>query len=80
MRKNDIITLGLLIVLTTITALFATVWHSVKYVAMIILVLSEIKFMLVAFQFMELKKAHVFWKILVVTYLIIFLILMLVMI
>jgi hypothetical protein len=34
--------------------------------------LSSIKFLLVAFQFMELKKAHSFWKILLSSYLILF--------
>lgn len=74
MKKKDIIVLGLLIALTIITAMFATMWYSIKNVATIIMILSAIKFLLVAFQFIELKKAHVFWKIILVGYLTIFLI------
>ncbi len=72
MKKNDIYTLGILILLTLVSALFATKFESVKYISLGILLLSAIKFLLVAFQFMELKKAHVFWKILLIGYLSIF--------
>ena len=74
MQKKDIYTLVGLIILTIITALFATTFNSIKYVSIIILALSIIKFILVAFQFMELKKAHSFWKTVIVVYLSIFLI------
>ncbi|MEE9348721.1 MAG: cytochrome C oxidase subunit IV family protein [Flavobacteriaceae bacterium] len=76
MKKKDIITLGILTVLTVVTALFATKFNNLKNVAIIILGLSFVKFLLVAFQFMELKKAHIFWKIFLLTYLSIFLIIM----
>ena len=74
MQKKDIYTLVGLIILTIITALFATTFNSIKYVSIIILALSIIKFILVAFQFMELKKAHSFWKTVIIVYLSIFLI------
>jgi hypothetical protein len=76
MKKKDIITLFVLIGLTILTALFSTQFNEIKYVSLIILLLSAVKFLLVAFQFMELKKAHVFWKVILVAYLSIFLIIM----
>ena len=72
MRKNDIYTLSLLILLTIATALFSNSGNNFKYVMFIILGLSITKFLLVVFNFMELKKANVFWKITVISYLIIF--------
>ena len=72
MRKNDIYTLSLLILLTIATALFSNSGNNFKYVMFIILGLSITKFLLVVFNFMELKKANVFWKTTVIIYLIIF--------
>jgi len=78
MKKKDIITLGILAVLTITTALLATTFNNLKDVAFMILGLSIIKFILVAFQFMELKKAHIFWKILLIGYLSIFFLIMMI--
>ncbi len=72
MKKKDILTLGTLIVLTFFTGLFSQFYSELKIVSTIILLVSGIKFLLVAFQFMELKKANIFWKILLVSYLILF--------
>ena len=72
MRKKDIYTLALLIVLTITTAIFSIYYVNLKFVGLIILVLSGIKFVLVAFQFMELKKAHTFWKGLIIIFLVLF--------
>ena len=76
MQKKDIYTLVTLIVLTITTALFATQFNSLKHVSIIILVLSIFKFVLVSFNFMELKKANPFWKTIIIIYLSIFLIVM----
>ena len=65
MNKKNLITLGALAVLTISTAIFSNT-NAIKYVVAIILVLSAIKFFLVVFQFMELKKAHGLWKGLVI--------------
>jgi hypothetical protein len=62
MKKKHIITLAILLLLTLLTAIVAGFNHF----ALLILALSAIKFLLVAFQFMELKKAHVFWKVSIV--------------
>jgi len=73
MKKKDIYTLIFLILLTVVSAVFAEKSASVKYISLAVLLLSATKFLLVAFQFMELKKAHIFWKILLISYLSIFL-------
>ena len=70
MKKQFIYTLVALIILTSISALVAQ--STVAYRGIIILILSAIKFLLVAFQFMELYKANTFWKVLLSLYLIIF--------
>jgi len=74
MQKKDIYTLLGLITLTITTAIFSTQFNSLKYVSIIILVLSIFKFLLVTFNFMELKKANSFWKAIIIVYLTIFLI------
>jgi hypothetical protein len=56
--KNRIV--WLLLILFTITTAFVS---GKKYALIIILMLADIKLFLVAFQFMELKKAHLFWRI-----------------
>ena len=61
MKRKDIYTLGVLFIVTILTALFSNL-ENIKYVAFIILALSGIKFLFVAFQFMELKKANNMWK------------------
>ena len=72
MQKKDIYTLALLIALTITTAFFSNYYCDIKYVGLIILILSGIKFVSIAFQFMELKKAHSFWKGLIITFLTLF--------
>jgi len=67
-RKNSSV-LILLVLLTISTAYFSVHFEKIAYV---ILLLSGIKFLLVAFQFMELKKSHLFWKILIVLFLVFF--------
>jgi predicted membrane channel-forming protein YqfA (hemolysin III family) len=72
MQKKDIYTLVALIGLTILTAVFSTQFSSLKYVSAIILILSAFKFLLVSFNFMELKKANTAWKAIIIIYLIIF--------
>jgi len=68
MRLNNFHILIALIILTIVTAYF-----SLKNVIFIILLLAFIKFILVTFYFMELKKAHSFWKVSIVLFLSLFL-------
>jgi len=70
MTKQNIITWILLLVLTVISGLVSNA--ALTYVIPIIMILAVLKFMGVAFNFMEMKKAHVFWKILIVGYLVVF--------
>lgn len=68
MRKLLNLTFVLLLLFTFTTACIANTFVVSAFVVPLIMVLAAFKFLLVAFQFMELKKAHVFWKVgLVVT-------------
>ena len=70
MTKQNIITWILLLVLTVIAGLVSST--SLTYVIPLILLLAVLKFIGVAFNFMEMKKANVFWKILLISYLVVF--------
>jgi len=72
MKRKDIYTLGLLVLLAISTAFVSNNFNEFEYIVSIILVLTLTKFLLVAFNFMELKKAHVFWKISLSAYLVLF--------
>jgi heme/copper-type cytochrome/quinol oxidase subunit 4 len=63
MKKSFIFTYIPLILLTAATALVSTSSAISKIAIFLIMGISVIKFLLVAFQFMELKKANSFWKI-----------------
>lgn len=53
----------LLIIFTIITAVVSAFGsEGGKMIAFVIMALGGTKFLLVAFHFMELKKAHTFWK------------------
>ncbi|WP_339918686.1 cytochrome C oxidase subunit IV family protein [uncultured Flavobacterium sp.] len=62
MKKSLLVTYGLLIVLTITTALISNSTSFSNVAVALIMGLSGIKFLLVAFQFMELKKANSAWK------------------
>ena len=72
MKKENIFTYIVLIVLTVFTAFFSNFFSGLKIVSILILILSIFKFLLISFNFMELKKAHPFWKVLLITYLSVF--------
>ncbi len=65
-------TLYTLLFLTGLTAVLATFFSEIDTIGILIVLLSSVKFLLVAFYFMELKKANVFWKTLIVSYLVVF--------
>ncbi|MBS1550383.1 MAG: cytochrome C oxidase subunit IV family protein [Bacteroidetes bacterium] len=67
MHKKLFITYILLILLTITGALLAGM-SVTKAVVAGITVVSVIKFITVAFQFMELKHAHNFWRVLILLY------------
>ena len=68
MTKSISNTLIALIILTIITALVSN-FVELKTGVFFILGLSVIKFLFVSFQFMELKKAHIFWQVLILLFL-----------
>jgi hypothetical protein len=70
MKMNSNLTWIVLIILTIASALISKL--NSHYVVLIILVFSSLKFLGIAFQFMELKKAHLFWKAMIVSFLVIF--------
>ena len=63
MKKSLILIYGLLLIATMATSFIANSSVIREIVVALIMVLATFKFLLVAFQFMELKKAHLFWKI-----------------
>tara|TARA_R110000868_G_scaffold342194_2_gene603017 strand:+ start:28241 stop:28477 length:237 start_codon:yes stop_codon:yes gene_type:complete len=70
MHKSAILTWTILITLTIASALISKLDGA--YIALIILILAALKFLGIAFQFMELKKAHTFWKGMIIGFLVIF--------
>ncbi len=60
----------ILLILTVVSGLSST--DGGKYITVFILIMAVLKFVIVSFKFMELYKAHSFWKIAVITYLAIF--------
>ena len=62
MKKFIVITYSLLLFLTITTAIVAQSTLLTGYALYLIMGIAFAKFMLVAFEFMELKKAHSFWK------------------
>ena len=70
MHRTTTITWIILIGLTISSAVFSMLQY--EYFEFIILTLAILKFIGIAFQFMELKKAHVFWKVVICVFLIIF--------
>lgn len=63
MKKTLIFNYGLLILLTLSTALISNIVTISNLAVSLIMGLSSLKFILVSFQFMELKKANLFWKV-----------------
>ncbi|SFS51928.1 cytochrome C oxidase subunit IV family protein [Lutibacter maritimus] len=72
MRKNLLLIVWLVLIMLTIcTALVSNSTLVTTVAVTFILVLAAIKFILVANYFMEMKKAHSFWKFSIIFYLII---------
>ena len=69
------ITWVVLLVLTIISGISST--DEGKYITALILIMAVVKFILVTFKFMELAKAHSFWKVAIISYLSIFTIIIL---
>ena len=65
-------TIVFLAVLTLATATVSRFAYGMSFFVSLVLGLSAVKFMLVAFQFMEMKKSNGFWRFFIVFYLLIF--------
>jgi hypothetical protein len=78
MKKSTLITWVSLISLTILSAIISTYFFKVGYLVELILLLAAIKFIIVAYFFMDLKKAHIFWKTATLLFLLIFLMLIIV--
>ena len=63
--KDTISSTFILLLTLTLVAALATSNVSPEIIVTTVVALAFIKFWLVAFQFMELKKAHPFWKYLI---------------
>jgi len=63
MNKKDLITWILLLCLTLASYFSSESALNGKSLLLVLLGITAIKFFSVGFQFMELKKAHIFWKI-----------------
>jgi len=70
MKNAATITWIILIVLTITSSLLSRIES--KHIVFSILILSALKFLAVAFQFMEIKKAHVFWKTIIISFIFLF--------
>ena len=70
MTKQNSITWILLMVLTLLAGIASSA--STSYIAPIIILLASLKFIGVAFNFMELKKAHLVWQILILSFVVVF--------
>jgi len=71
MKDKNTLTIIILFILTISTALVSHYGEKWNWLAFIIMGISGIKFLLVTFEFMELKKAHTFWKTIIPIYLIV---------
>ena len=63
MKKELILSYFFLLLLTISSAVVANSFLVSLVMVGLLMILAGIKFMVVAFQFMELKHAHNFWKI-----------------
>jgi len=68
MKDKNTLTLLILFVLTIASAVVSNLGREWSWLAFILMGLSALKFILVVFEFMEIKKANSFWKFLTVSY------------
>ena len=70
MKNTATLTWIILLVLTITSALVSKFEND--FAVFIILILSALKFIGIAFQFMEIKNAHVFWKTAIIGFIFLF--------
>jgi len=75
MKKNVFLWVWIMLILLTIsTTLITNSVLSISISALLILGLSSLKFIGVSFYFMELRKAHTLWKVSLIIYVLIFMV------
>ena len=70
MERKSIITWIILLVLTVFSGIIST--QNFSFIPLVILLFATFKFIGVAFDFMELKKANTFWKVALISFLVLF--------
>jgi len=75
MKKRIVLPWLTLRLVTMLSAIISANLFKVDYLMVLILVLAALKFGVVAYYFMDLKKAHAFWKTATILFLITFLLL-----
>jgi len=68
MKNKNTLTILILFVLTISSAVVSNLGGYWSWLVFILMGLSALKFILVVFEFMEIKKANSFWKFLTVSY------------
>jgi len=68
MKNKNTLTILILFVLTISSAVVSNLGGHWSWLVFILMGLSALKFILVVFEFMEIKKANSFWKFLTVSY------------
>lgn len=68
--KAAIITLTFLVLLTLLSVMISN--SEIEYSVLILLSLASLKFLGIAFYFMEIRKAHLFWKVAILSYVLLF--------
>lgn len=66
--KQTLLSTYIVLITLTLVAAFISFKVNSKIIVTMVISLSLIKFWLVAFQFMELKTAHAFWKYLLLAF------------
>ena len=78
MKKEIIFTWILLLFLTIASAFVANYYTNGDYLVQIIILLAILKFIGIALNFMELKKAHIFWRMATIVFVVFFYIIILI--
>jgi len=73
MKRTTLLKIWIVLFILTITvALFSVFYQDKSSIIKFIILISFMKFLLISFYFMELKKAHSFWKSAIIVYLFLF--------
>ena len=71
-KKNLLSTWILLVFFTALIVFFSSFFADKNYLKFIVIFISVLKFLAISFYFMEMKKAHTFWKASIIIFLVLF--------